>query len=208
MNDLKSLPNPVVNHATLIGMLGNYARPNDKISNLIAKQELFPLKRGLYLTANLHESYYELIANHLYGPSYVSRHWALAYYGLISERVSVVTSMCIARSRQIKTSQGLFHYQAIPASYYSVGITSIQQGNIAFMIATPEKALTDLLVSTRYLRIQSQAAMLDYLENDLRMDVDDLATLDISKLHAYADLGYKSNMLRQLIKAIGSLSDD
>jgi predicted transcriptional regulator of viral defense system len=143
-----------------------------------------------------------------YDPSYVSRHWALAYYGLISERVSVVTSMCIGRSRQIKTSQGLFHYQAIPATYYSVGITSIQQGNIAFMIATPEKALADLLVSTRYLRIQSQAAMLDYLENDLRIDVDELATLDISKLEVYADKGYKSNMLRQLIKAIGSLSYD
>ena len=208
MNDLKSLPNPVLNHATLIAMLGNYARPNDKIRNLIAKQELLPLKRGLYLTANLNQSYYELIANHLYGPSYVSRHWALAYYGLISERVSVVTSMCIGRSRQINTSQGLFHYQAIPASYYSVGITSIQQSNIAFMMATPEKALADLLVSTQYLRIQSQAAMLEYLENDLRMDVDDLATLDISKLHSYADKDYKSSMLRQLIKAIRSLSYD
>ncbi len=59
MNDLKSLPNPVLNHATLIAMLGNYARPNDKIRKLIAKQELLPLKRGLYLTANLHQSYYE-----------------------------------------------------------------------------------------------------------------------------------------------------
>ncbi len=165
MNHLESLANPVINHATLTSVLGSYARPNDKISELIAKHQLVPLKRGLYLIENSQQSALELIANHLHGPSYVSRHWALSYYGLLTEHVSVVTSMCIGRSRQSETARGSFHYQAIPASYYSVGIDSIQQDKIAFMMATPEKALADLLVSTRKLRIQSSSAMMNYLEN-------------------------------------------
>ncbi|MEE9302768.1 MAG: hypothetical protein V3U84_03185 [Thiotrichaceae bacterium] len=206
MESFSSLPNPVVNHATLLGMLDQYARPNDKISELIAKQELLPLKRGLYLLAHTQQTSKELIANHLHGPSYVSRHWALAYYGLLTERVSLVTSMCLERSRQVETQQGTFHYQAIPAAYYAMGISSIQQGDIAFMIATPEKALTDLLVSTRHLRLYSQTTMLTYLENDLRLDEEDLKQLDIARLFSFTEQGYKSALLTLLAKTIEGLS--
>jgi len=207
MNHLESLANPVINHATLASVLASYARPNDKISDLIAKHQLVPLKRGLYLIADSHQSSRELIANHLHGPSYVSRQWALSYYGLLTEKVSVITSMCIGRSRQIETIRGNFHYQAIPASYYSVGIDSIQQDKIAFMMATPEKALADLLLTTRKLRIQSTPAMLSYLQDDLRLDSDDLVKLDAACFYGYAQQGYKSNMLNYLGKAIDSLTN-
>lgn len=207
MNQLQSLDNPVINHATLVSVLASYARPNDKISELIAKHQLVPLKRGLYLIADSQQPSLELIANHLHGPSYVSRHWALSYYGLLTEYVSVVTSMCLDRSRRIETARGNFHYQAIPASYYSVGIDSIQQDKIAFMIATPEKALADLLVSTRKLRIQSSSAMMSYLEDDLRFDSDDLIKLDASCFYDFAQHGYKSKMLTYLGKAIESLAE-
>ncbi len=207
MNHLESLSNPVINHATLVSVLGSYARPNDKISDLIEKHQIVPLKRGLYLIADSYQSSRELIANHLHGPSYVSRQWALSYYGLLTERVSVVTSMCIGRSRLVETPQGDFHYQAIPASYYSIGIDSIQQDKIAFMMATPEKALADLLVSTRKLRIQSSNAMMSYLEDDLRLDSDDLIKLEASYFYDFAQQGYKSKLLVFLGKAIEGLSE-
>jgi len=207
MNRLESLTSPVLNHATLASVLDNYKRPNDKISELIAKHKLISLKRGLYLIADSQQSSLELIANHLYGPSYVSRHWALSFYGLLSEQVTVVTSMCIGRSRQIETTLGIFDYQTIPANYYSVGIVSIQQDNIAFMIAVPEKALADLLVSTRKLRIQSVGAMISYLEEDLRLERDDLADLNYSRFYDYAKQGYKSNLLENLGNAIESLKN-
>ena len=131
----------------------------------------------------------------------------MSYYGLLTERVSIVTSMCLGRSRQVKTALGDFHYQAIPASYYSLGIDSIQQGNIAFMMATPEKALADLLVTTRKLRIQSTPAMLSFLQDDLRLDSDDLVKLDAACFYDYAQQGYKSNILVFLGKAIQNLSE-
>ena len=74
------------------------------------------------------------------------------------------------------------------------------------MIATPEKALADLLVSTRKLRIQSSSAMMSYLEDDLRLDHDDLIELDAACFYNFAQQGYKSNMLACLGKAIESLA--
>ncbi|HHJ21072.1 MAG TPA: hypothetical protein ENJ84_14790 [Gammaproteobacteria bacterium] len=208
MHTLAALPSPVINHASLVAMLDDYARPNDKISALISSRALLPLKRGLYLVAGVGRQSLELIANHLVGPSYISRYWALAYYGLLSERVSVITSMCLNRSRQLDTEMGVFHYQAIPAAYYSVGINSIEKDGIAFMMATPEKALADLLVSTRQLRIQSQTAMLSYLNHDLRLDEDELTTLDVAQLYSIAGQGYKTLLLTHLAKTIEGLSHD
>lgn len=49
--NLAALQNQVFNHATLTSYLHDYARPNDKISELIAQQELISLKKGLYMLA-------------------------------------------------------------------------------------------------------------------------------------------------------------
>ena len=62
----------------------------DKARSLESAGRIIRLKNGLYVV-NAEESgqplCLELIANHLYGPSYVSRHTALRYYGLIPEHV-------------------------------------------------------------------------------------------------------------------------
>ena len=207
MSLLSSLNSPVINHATLSSLLSDYVRPNDKISELIKKNQISPLKRGLYLVINNSQPSPELMANHLYGPSYVSRHWALSFYGLLSERVSDVTSMCLERSRRVTTAEYTFDYKKIPINYYAVGIESIQQHGIAFMMATPEKSLSDLLVTTRNLRIQSAGAMLSYLENDLRLDEEDLLHFKLSRIENYATQGYKSEMLGHLVSAIKILQN-
>jgi len=208
MTPLESLPNPIITHTTAIALLEKYARPNDKISDLIAQQRLIPLKRGLYAIANSQYLVPSLAANHLHGPSYLSAQWALSYYGLLSERVAVITSMTIETSRQFSTPLGVFHYHHLPAAYYAIGIMSVQQSTGRFMIASVEKALADVLVSMRKLRIQSVQAMLDYLENDLRLDSNDLIGLDASQFMNFAQRGYKKGLLALLSKAIRSLQDD
>lgn len=66
-NVLGELEGQVFNHAALVSQLGDYARPNDKISDMLSKAELIPLKRGLYaLGASGGKSLSRgLIANHL-----------------------------------------------------------------------------------------------------------------------------------------------
>ncbi len=48
----------------------------------------------------------ELIANHLYAPSYVSMSSALRYYGLIPETVYTKQSMTLKHSRDFDTPFG------------------------------------------------------------------------------------------------------
>jgi hypothetical protein len=207
MESLSSLQYQVIPHSTLLSYVNGYARPNAKIHKLRQQSQLLPLKKGLYALSGKQAPSKELVANHLLGPSYVSRQWALSYYGLLTERVVEVTSMCIGRSKQFDNALGRFSYHAVPAHYYSLGHTSILQADSAFMMATPEKALCDLLISVRNLRLQSTSAMLTYLLEDLRLDEDDLLELKSQSIQGFMEAGYKTTMLANLVDALEVLHD-
>lgn len=70
-------------------LLKDYKRPNDKINEWVRQGQLIPLKRGLYLPSEQGKITAEpfVMANMLYGPSYVSSETALAFQGLMPERV-------------------------------------------------------------------------------------------------------------------------
>lgn len=207
MESLSTFENQVIPYSALSAMLGDYSRPNDKINRLTKQGKLLTLKRGLYALSGQQSPSKELIANHLFGPSYVSRQWALSYYGLLSERVVEVTSMCIGRSKQFENDLGRYSYHAIPAHYYSLGQTSIQQGSSAFLMATPEKALCDLLLSIRQLRLQSKSAVLTYLLDDLRLDDDGLEDLNTDVIRSFAQAVYKAPLINTLADALEMLHD-
>jgi len=168
--------------------------------------ELIRLKRGIYLvSSNIHRQNIskELIANHLYGPSYVSLETALSFYNLIPERVHSIRSMTLKRGREFITPVGNFEYIKSGISYFRVGIN---QKNIndryVFMIASPEKALCDLIINTSGLRIQSPKAMRVYLEDDLRMDFSDLLNFDLQIIKDCIETGKKKNELTHLYKSL------
>lgn len=161
--------------ATLTGSLDDYKSPKDKISSLEQSNLLIRLKRGLFVVSpklSYQSLSKELIANHLYGPSYVSLQKALSFYKLIPERVHTVNSITIKRSRNFSTPLGNFDYTGVTKEYYSIGIRQeIVNNEYAFLIATPEKALCDTIIQTSGLRLQSAKAMRLYLEEDMRIDL-------------------------------------
>ena len=201
----------VISHSALLAELAGYARPNDKISELVRVGTLTRLKKGLYTLSDNPQLSRELVANHLHGPSYVSSHWALSYYGLLPEGVAGVSSICIDRTRKYSNSLGRFTYHPVPANYYKYGLTSRGLSSedrrlSAFIIATPTKALCDLLVTTRLIRIQSKRAMLAYLFDHLRMDEADVSALDLQIVNDCLNAQYKTQILSNLSKAIESVS--
>lgn len=196
----------VISHSALMQELVAYARPNDKISELVKAGTLTRLKRGLYTLSDNPHLARELVANHLYGPSYVSCHWALHYYGLLPEAVSCVSSICIDRAREYSNALGRFNYQPVPANYYKFGLSSQGSGLSAYVIASPTKALCDLIVTTRHIRIQSIRAMQEYLFEDLRLHEADVGALDIEVVNNCLTSQYKSQMLSHLSKSIESAS--
>jgi hypothetical protein len=124
----------------------------------------------------------EVIANVIYGPSYVSLEWACQYYGLIPERVEMVTSVTTCRSKVFHTPLGPFTYTHPHPDLYPVEITQADFGNQhKALIATKEKALADLLVLRRR-RCKSLKHMQEILFEDFRVESEDLVKLDLEKL--------------------------
>jgi hypothetical protein len=159
--------------ANLYAMLASYNSPKDKISYMEKKGEIIRIKKGLYVgSPEIHGQLLsrELIANHLYGPSYVSLESALSFYGVIPERVETMRSVTFKRSKKFETSLGLFEYQSIPKDFYAIGFKQLITDDYVYLIATPEKALCDFLLTTANLRFTSKKTMLNFLETDLRID--------------------------------------
>jgi len=190
----------------LSGILGDYDSPKDKLSYMTKQGDLIRLKRGLYcvsskITGKRFSS--ELIANHLYGPSYVSLETALAYYNLIPERMAVTQSVVTRRAKTFQTPVGRFTYQTVPDGYYSAGIRLEQcDTHCAFMMATPEKALCDLLLLRSHLRITSEKAMRAFLEDYMRVDVTEIQNPDLSIIDACLATHHKVTELQCLRKVM------
>lgn len=145
-----------------------------------------------------------LIANHLYGPSYVSFQTALRHYGLIPERVYETQSMTIKHSRSFDTPLGPFSYRNCGIAYFPVGIRQEQEGDDTYLIATPEKALCDTLLKTAGISVSSTKKVADFLASDLRFDMDALRDFDADLLRQCCEKAtVKAGMVNLLIKLIG-----
>jgi hypothetical protein len=72
-------------------------------------------------------------------------------------------------------------------------------------MAGPEKALCDTILYDSYLPSQSVIGLQQYLEEDIRFDMDVLSELDINIIEACAHSGGKEQILNNLIKIIKKL---
>lgn len=193
-------------------VLEGYRRPNDKISEWLKEGALQPIRRGLYLTGSGlrgQPACLPLVANHLYGPSYVSLDFALALYGLIPEGVAVITSVTIKDSRTFDNPLGRFSYRHLPLAYYRIGQRLGQSAEgLGYLIASPTKALCDRLVLSRQLQRMSRTAVRDWLLDDLRLDVDLLGDLRPGEIEQCMQAGFKRRELGTLKAAIEALQED
>jgi hypothetical protein len=191
----------VFDYQTLTDALKELVYPRNKINDLLRQGVVLRVKKGLYVFGERYRRRpysKELLANLIYGPSYVSLDYALAYYGLIPERVEALTSVTPNRSRRFVTPVGLFVYRQIPARAYEVGVVRVEADHEqAFLIASPEKALADKIVSARGGRIASIVEMGRFLEADLRVDAGSLRPLSAERIDDYA-ARYRSLKLRNL----------
>lgn len=200
---IKTMNLPIIPMTTnvLSTYLNGYTAPMQKIQSMEQKGELIRLKRGLYIVANSAPNLY-LTANHLYGPSYVSRESALRYYGLIPEHVTTVTSVTTLRSKNFQNKLGYFSYQCLPEDYYRLDIRIQTEGDVCFQIATPEKALADLVVLTSGLRLRYKKEILEYLEQDLRLDMDAFYKMDATIFERLAAVSKKRLSLINIAKIL------
>lgn len=184
----------------------DYAAPANKIAELCKQGLLVRIQKGLYLVSEIISGKQPdrlLVANHLYGPSYVSLESAMQEYGMIPEGVYSVESVTVRRSKHFLIELGAFHYHRVPHDYYNIGIKMQRtKTGYSYLIASPEKALCDHFVKTKGLQVRSRKAMLEYLIEFLRVDTDNLASLDLSIISQAAEAGPKQKTLSYLKEAI------
>ena len=197
-----------VDYGVLRSVYSNYSFPRNKIAALEQEGKIIRLKRGCYVVSpdvSKQLLSVELIANHIYGPSYVSMESALRYYGLIPEQVYTVRSMTVNRSKKFENSIGYFEYISVPHKYYPIGVSQqMVQDKYIFLIASPEKALCDMIIATPRLLIQSERALRAYLEDDLRFDMSALDTMNVDIIKECIETGKKKSILELLLKILHS----
>lgn len=197
----------VIPHSTLMSVLFEYSAPNYKIHRWLKDGQLWSLKKGLYVVSPLHSNQLislPLVANHLYGPSYVSLEFALFHYGIIPEQPMQVTSSTTKRGKNYENKLGRFSYHKLPAEYYALGIENVKVNErIAYMIASKEKALCDWLVLTPNLKIYSVTGLRTLLLEDMRMDKSILKNFDVEKIRLFSTTKVKPeriNLLANLLE--------
>lgn len=199
----------ILDYQQLVSCLADFRKPRDKIRRLLARGELIRIKKGLYAFGEIFRRgplSRELLANLIYGPSYVSLDYALSHHGLIPERVETVTSVTTGRSREFETPFGRFSYRRLSEHRYSVGATLERDGDEAFLIATPEKALVDKVWSDKRFSGRSLSDVAGYLQDDLRIDPHRLVSLDRERLRSI-DRGWRSRKIGLLLRYLTSLPE-
>ncbi|MDO4496734.1 MAG: hypothetical protein Q4B58_02710 [Bacteroidales bacterium] len=201
--DLEHIGNIPISTQTVASLFPELEAGNQKVRSLEAAGKVIRLKKGLYVVdpkISRVPLSTELIANHLYAPSYVSMQTALRYYGLIPEAVYTTQSMTLKHTRSFDTPIGRFEYQMMSREAFHIGVTSINKQSYAFLMATPEKALCDLIANSPKVNLRYLKDVETYLEEDIRMDMEDFLRMDVTLFERYAQVGKKANSIATLIK--------
>jgi hypothetical protein len=206
---LQSYAEQPITKQLLLDMLKEYKRPHDKIDELVRQQMLLQIKRGLYIAGprlSIAAPEPFLIANHLYGPSYVSLDTALSHWGLIPERVYEISSVTTNKSKTYKTGIGRFSYKYMPLPYYSFGIKQVAlTKKQTVLMASPEKALCDKIITTSGVLLRSVKQTAELLMEDFRIDKVMLRSLDLTAISGWLNDAPKENSLVILVKTLKSL---
>jgi predicted transcriptional regulator of viral defense system len=176
----KQFPFEEISYLGLQSILQSYAQPRNKIRQFLKSGDLIRIKKGLYVfgpRAALGPYCKEHLANIIYGPSAISLEYALSFYNMIPERVAEVTSITIRKNKSFITPVGRFSYRYLAPAKYTLGITQITIEGRNILIATPEKAIFDML-SLKTPKLNSIKELQSHLYENLRLETESILKLD------------------------------
>lgn len=181
---------PVFNTGWLLAGDVDPADVQRQLSRWVEAGRLHQLRRGLYALASPYQkvrAHPFLVANQLAPGSYVSLQSALAHEGLIPEYVPVTTSVGPGRPAHWDTPLGRFELRHLRRDLLTGFRRLPVGGGQEALIATPEKALLDLI----YLEPAADTpAWLDGLR------LQNLDLLDLTELHRLAEASGKPKLRR------------
>ena len=155
------------------------------------------LRRGWYAFADYLQQpdYARYFAGKIYAPSYISLHTALSFYGIIPEEVVEITSVTTQKTCRYENAFGQFSYQTVrPRLFWGFEPKTMRDGK-QYMMATPEKAIIDLLyLYPQYSSVEDM--------RELRLDEDWMhGELNLARLKEFAER-INSPILNKRIKLL------
>ena len=170
------------------------------VKRAIASGEIIHIRRGLYCLAPKycrHSISRNVIANLIYGPSYVSMEAALSVHGWIPEAVHSVMSVSSGRAKSFQTPLGYFDYVQVRQRPLLAAVERMQdESSTCFLVAKPLKAIADY-VASRGMDWRG----VEPLEESLRIERENLDSLtpeDFNEL----DGVYKSRRARSFLEGL------
>lgn len=179
---------------------GSPHRQFNLIKRALASGEVVHVRRGLYCLATkyLREKIDPLVlAQRIYGPSYISLETALSYHGWIPEAVYTITSAALDRSREFATPLGQFSFARVPQNVFYTQVTRVEKhAGQSFLLASPLKALADYV----YVHRQDWRSMHPVVES-LRVEESALASVDIAEIDELL-VNYSALRVRRFLKGL------
>lgn len=200
---VKNIPTREFDYNLLMSLLSAYRQPWSKIRHLLRDGQIVRVKKGIYVKGPTEDAPFSeaVLANMIYGPSYLSCEYALAWYGMIPERVELMTSVTMKPSKEFKTPVGSFTYKKLTRERYAAGFVRValddQRG---FLIASREKALVDTIV---HLEIATSDELFSFLTKNLRIEEVELRKLSATRLREL-----KSRFRKPIITALATLVEE
>jgi hypothetical protein len=198
------IPYEEFDYQALLTALGDYKHPRDRITKLLRQGTIIRVKKGLYVFGEDQGRgpvQKGILANLIYGPSYVSLEYALQHQGLIPEGVETVTSVALGRAREFATPLGRFTYRRVPLPAFRAGVERLPLGQGRhYLQALPEKALADMVYADK-VPSPTLKSIRAYLIEDLRIAPAELRALNPDLLADYADR-YRSHKVRLLASVV------
>ena len=161
-------------YGLLTSAMSQYSAIRQKINELLKAAVITRVKKGLYVFGpgyNQAPVCKEVLANLIYGPSCISLEYALAYHGLIPERVETITSVTPKRDKEFLTPVGRFTYRYLAIEKYPHGIEQVWlDANHPVLMASPEKALCDYVALNKVPDLAGIKEAREFLNSDLRIE--------------------------------------
>jgi len=140
------------------------------------------------------------ISNKIYGPSYVSLHSALAFYGIIPEAVVHTTAVSSLKKSNFENVFGSFSYQQILPELMFGNEQKNFLNKHSLIFATPEKAILDLLYLYPQYNNKQEITELRFDEEFMQND------LQVERLNEFTEK-FKSKILRNRVHLLLKIYD-
>jgi len=176
---------------------------SQRLSEWQKKNYVKKISKNLYIFSdiNTNEEVLFLIANKLYGPSYVSLEMALNFYNLIPEGVYSITSISTKKTGGFETEIGNFYYHNVkPKLFFGYRLAKVEDQN--YKIAEIEKAVLDYLYF--HPEMESEAAFSEW-----RFNVDEFRRkADMEKFNSYLAICESSSLEKRARKFLKYLENN